>query len=221
MRFTILATVAAATLIAGAAHAADTLTTNSTPTDTWYFGTGNDYSPANSLVLTTDAGDQIYGRAHETFQVAPASVGNVYSFGTGLTYISFDWGIDSHTGSFDGVSALVTLTNYAGGSFSYDLFAVGNDDEFQSGSAQNSARLNWFPIGFNPGVDSTYNVKLDVSGLEGGPKSINFDVKVGKGFSAGVPEPSSWALMILGFGAVGAMVRRRRLGDRTASIVAG
>jgi hypothetical protein len=27
----------------------------------------------------------------------------------------------------------------------------------------------------------------------------------------GVPEPASWALMILGFGAGGAMLRRRRL----------
>ncbi len=29
-------------------------------------------------------------------------------------------------------------------------------------------------------------------------------------FSAGVPEPASWALMLIGFGGVGAMVRRRK-----------
>jgi hypothetical protein len=28
--------------------------------------------------------------------------------------------------------------------------------------------------------------------------------------SGGVPEPASWALMIMGFGGVGALVRRRR-----------
>jgi len=30
----------------------------------------------------------------------------------------------------------------------------------------------------------------------------------------GVPEPASWALMILGFGAVGASLRRRRMAAR-------
>jgi hypothetical protein len=29
--------------------------------------------------------------------------------------------------------------------------------------------------------------------------------------AAGVPEPAAWTLMILGFGAAGAMLRRRRL----------
>ena len=29
------------------------------------------------------------------------------------------------------------------------------------------------------------------------------------GVAAGVPEPSAWALMMLGFGAAGAMMRRR------------
>jgi hypothetical protein len=39
----------------------------------------------------------------------------------------------------------------------------------------------------------------------------SFRANGGGNFSAdGVPEPASWALMILGFGGVGAMVRRRR-----------
>lgn len=41
-------------------------------------------------------------------------------------------------------------------------------------------------------------------GFNGGP-SVNFDFAV-----AGVPEPASWALMIGGFGLVGAVARRRR-----------
>jgi hypothetical protein len=34
---------------------------------------------------------------------------------------------------------------------------------------------------------------------------------------AGVPEPQTWALMLLGFGALGAMLRRRRAAAQTAS----
>ena len=30
------------------------------------------------------------------------------------------------------------------------------------------------------------------------------------GGTGGVPEPASWALMIMGFGAAGAMIRRRK-----------
>jgi hypothetical protein len=39
-----------------------------------------------------------------------------------------------------------------------------------------------------------------------GNASLSFDAPTG-----GVPEPSSWALMILGFGGAGAFLRRRRL----------
>lgn len=39
-----------------------------------------------------------------------------------------------------------------------------------------------------------------------GNDSLSFDAPTG-----GVPEPSSWALMILGFGGAGALLRRRRL----------
>jgi fibro-slime domain-containing protein len=44
---------------------------------------------------------------------------------------------------------------------------------------------------------------------------LSFNVQ-GADLSPGVPEPASWALMILGFGGVGAMIRRRR----TAATVA-
>lgn len=49
--------------------------------------------------------------------------------------------------------------------------------------------------------------------FEGGSTS-NYEVGVDKfelsGASAGVPEPTAWAFMLLGFGGLGAMARRRR-----------
>ena len=201
---------ATATLVFAGSASADSLAYNSAPAGGWFYGVGNNYAPANTLVLTTDAGDQLYARAHETFQVAPASVGNVYSFPTGPSFISFDWGIDSHTGTLNGLTALITLTNAAGGSFSYNPFYLGNDNAVGVGRQQNSNRWNYVPlINFNPNIDGTYNFRLDVDGFDGGPRSISYDLKIGKGFAA-VPEPSTWAMMIAGFGLAGVMLRRRR-----------
>ncbi|MDZ4375709.1 MAG: PEPxxWA-CTERM sorting domain-containing protein [Phenylobacterium sp.] len=52
---------------------------------------------------------------------------------------------------------------------------------------------------------------------QGGSATINYAYVVGEniddagGGVGAIPEPSTWAMMILGFGAVGSMVRRRRL----------
>lgn len=196
----------AAVAFAGAAQA-DTTAFNSTPAAGWQYGTGNDYAPANTTVLTTDAGDELYLRAHQTFLPAPASTADTYSFPTGLDFISFDWGFTALSASLDNVTALITLTNYAGGNFSYDPLFVGNDNEGAGGAVQNSARLNWY--GIDPNVDGSYGVELAVNGLEGGPKSLSIRIEVGEGYQA-VPEPSTWALMVLAFGGAGAALRRRR-----------
>jgi hypothetical protein len=52
--------------------------------------------------------------------------------------------------------------------------------------------LNWGPDGFNVGLD---NIAFDVRAIGGGP---------------GVPEPATWAMMILGLGAAGSVIRRRQ-----------
>ena len=40
---------------------------------------------------------------------------------------------------------------------------------------------------------------------------FDLDLKIGGGVPVAVPEPATWALMILGFASVGAAVRRRRV----------
>ena len=209
--YTLAAAAALAMTLGGVAHAGAILAVNATPTDCWHYGAGNCYTPDNSLVLATSAGDELDLRLHQTFVTAPASVGDVYQFALGTDPISFDWGIDtSGTGSFDNVSALITLTRLGGSSFSYNPFFEGNDNSVADGSAQNSFRLNWAPINFDPTVDSTYKVKLTVTGLTGGTQSLTAFAQVGAGAS-GAPEPAAWALMIGGFGLAGGMLRRRRM----------
>ena len=195
----------------GAAQA-DTTVFNSVPADGWTYGSGNNYAPSNTAVLTTDAGDELSLRLHERFQPASASVSDVYSFGLGPLNLSYDWGIDIHgAGSFSGVTALLTFTNLAGGSFNYNPLSTPNDNSIASGHQQNSYYMNNFPgLNFNPLVDSTYNVNLTVNGLDGGTKSLDVVAKFGNGNSAAVPEPATWAMMLLGFGALGATLRRRR-----------
>jgi len=64
----------------------------------------------------------------------------------------------------------------------------------------------------------THNSFADAAGLNivdsdanGVPTTLAGNVRIGDGGFQGIPEPSAWALMILGFGAAGAMLRRRRI----------
>jgi hypothetical protein len=204
-----IALASAMVIGATAAQAADTIQYNSAPADTFYYGNGNDYSPANAAVLTTDAGDQLSLRLHKTFETAPASDANgVYSFALGTEPMSFDWGIDAGLVAGGSVDALITLTNLGTGQFlSYDPFFILNDDEYANGSAENSFRLDWAGIGFDPNVNDTYQVNLTYTDANQGVHSLDVFAKLGTG---AVPEPATWAMMMLGLGMVGGAMRRRR-----------
>jgi opacity protein-like surface antigen len=51
---------------------------------------------------------------------------------------------------------------------------------------------------------------LVVSGTSGGNGSFAGTLAFAAGAAAAVPEPASWALMLLGFGGLGAVLRQRR-----------
>jgi len=56
-------------------------------------------------------------------------------------------------------------------------------------------------VSYNFGADAVKSIQFTSTG-----NSFEFDSLAG----TAVPEPTTWALMIMGFGSVGAMVRRRR-----------
>ena len=108
---------------------------------------------------------------------------------------------------------MITLTNIGTGqTISYNPFFIGNDN-YNGGTAdpdlfQNSARLNFsflFGSSFNPNIDSTYRAVLTSGG-----QSVTAFAQIGAGATGAVPEPGTWGLMLLGFGAMGVSLRRRR-----------
>jgi len=85
---------------------------------------------------------------------------------------------------------------------------IGLNGEVQPGSviAYNYTPFGWDPPpGFTP---PTIDPTVDPIFLDQ-PSSFN----IGLGPSLGTPEPATWAMMVLGFGALGAALRRRRRAD--------
>jgi len=210
MKTLMLAAAAALTLsFAGVANSAELL-------NGVHYGTGNDYTPGNWTVAT-GGGIETGLRAHEVFQVAPAPSGNLYTFALGQT-IGFDFSIDPTFGGtpVDLTSALITITNLGtGGVASFNPLLL--PDNSIAGSIQNSERLSFgflngspiFNVGdidYNNAVNSSYRINLTVAG--GGIRSLQNEILVQQGTGA-VPEPATWAMMILGFGMAGATLRRR------------
>jgi hypothetical protein len=104
---------------------------------------------------------------------------------------------------FSGVSSSATQFSNAFGAGNTEVIAffngAGQHDLTDSFSVTGSCASCAFIDLSGPVLPDTIGV-LDVSSLSVSP------------FAAGVPEPDAWALMILGFGSAGAMLRSRRLG---------
>jgi hypothetical protein len=208
-----LAPIAMAAAMIAAPAMAQTVTYNTAPASGFLYGSGNDYSPANAAVLSggINSVDQIALRFHQTGEVAPASdAAGVYSFALGTTPISFDWSLDFSRGYSQNLLANTSITVMnvgTGQTVSYNPFFLGNDNyaDLGAGVFQNSARLNFGFLlgntGFTPNIDSLYSVNLTSN-----DNSLTVYAKLGAG---AVPEPATWALFILGFGLIGAAMRRK------------
>ena len=92
-----------------------------------------------------------------------------------------------------------------------------------AGNQQYSVTINGTPIGFGstvtdqpfgPHTSNTFGLVAGTSytiqfqGLSTGPDNTAFIDAVG--LHTAVPEPATWAMMIVGFGGIGAMIRNRR-----------
>jgi hypothetical protein len=114
---------------------------------------------------------------------------------------------DAYT-TFFHISGNYFSPNTINGTFSHDDGAtVFVDGVFAGGSAGETSVVST-PYTLAAG---SHAVDLYYVAGNGTPSVLNFSTP------AGVPEPTSWALMILGFGGVGAVVRRRRAEPRIAA----
>jgi hypothetical protein len=215
----VLGGLSALAAVAAAASSQAAVVYNTTLTDGVYFGSGN---PNGAFAVDTENGIEIGLRAKISGihpQITP--VGNVYSIPLGQTF-NFDYSFDPYANglgseaSIAGLSELITITDAFGFSTSFDpsLSLLGNSHLAGGPDAfQNSEKISFGFLqgaGYNPNLNDTYNVTFSVSNAAGAKLlSVNNIVNIGAG-AGGVPEPASWALMIMGFGAVGATLRRRR-----------
>ena len=98
-----------------------------------------------------------------------------------------------------------------GGTGSTNL-SIGNGGTLTYDSSDLAPEVFW---GLIPGTEEFSLNLLGVTpnfGANTGKALKSFRANGGGNFSFGVPEPGTWALMILGFGGVGVMLRRRRQG---------
>lgn len=114
--------------------------------------------------------------------------------------------------TFQSLNLLSAFSLYMGSPDTYnqiDFYGAGGYHETLTGTAMfngdTSQSWSWGKrVNFDFG-----GFKVDKVVLSSTRNSFEVDNAAGA-FAAGVPEPATWALMILGFGSVGAMVRRRR-----------
>ena len=102
------------------------------------------------------------------------------------------------------------------GSFRYTAISPNDPRAFLANGAQNVTVASGFQAGVNTLLfivnDTGNGIFGDlVGGSNGtaGPTSYQFNGTITYDLSGGVPEPATWALLILGFGAVGGAMRRR------------
>ena len=219
--------IAAAVLLIGPGVAQAAITFNADLASPGvYFGTGN---PNGSFAINTVDGVELGLRAKEFMGPSPVPAGDVYNIDLGKV-ISFDWsfnpGADGSAVSLAALTSLMSITNVGtGGSFSFNPFSLTDNATNPSapGGIQNSWRLSFGflngpgGLSYNKNLDATYRIDWTVAGAA--IPSISDTIIINQGAGA-VPEPGTWALMILGFGGVGALLRRRaRQGE--ADLAAG
>lgn len=186
-----------------------------------YVGSGA--TQGGVAVLTNDASDNFFGSVsgdpydanlNQLFVNAAT-----YAAQSGHGYIGeFNGAVMALASNNAGFSALGLLTGNAtavanyGPQFTYGVGPIGAGNPIDAGvtfpftDADNSTFLTTV-TGANP------NNIVDVytsAGIDGVPAVLANHFVISGGGAGGVPEPATWAMMLLGFGGIGFAIRRKR-----------
>lgn len=222
--------VAAATLLLSSAAGATTLYSNNFDAENGG-NTALNYTGFSGLTVTTGTVDIVksgdYGIVcaggsgacvdldGSTNQAGEITSGS-YAFNTGdsVTF-SFDLSGNQRIGGSDnfhaafvfGANTLMTSYNLGGAWGPANVFNNISTTFVSTSSSISGNSFANYSINFVAGQSGTVAFKLGGgSGNNIGPIADNLDLNL----NGGVPEPATWAMMILGFGAAGSIIRRRR-----------
>ncbi|MBR0835797.1 PEP-CTERM sorting domain-containing protein [Bradyrhizobium manausense] len=210
------ALMAAAVLAFAGLNSASAAVVNDTNlTAGWHNGTG---TVDGHFTVDQENGVELGLRAAIRFIGPITPSGNVYvapqsTIGSTLALWNFEYSYDP--GANAGTTTKLSITDNHGGSFlNFDLGLI--PDNAHAGTAsQNSENIGFFPFslgGFDPTAAAIYSIDLTTTDSNGARlASVDIQVNVGA-----VPEPSTWAMMILGFCGLGFMGYRRRAGYSAA-----
>jgi hypothetical protein len=172
----------------------------------WTQGTGT--SNGHFAVDTEANGVELGLRASIRFVGPITPTGNLYFAPTGnssgLALWNFEFSVNP--GSLTGTHSLLTITG-PGGTLAFDPTTIGDNTPTNGSFDQNSENLGFFPgapLNFNPDVSGIYTFDLKLLSSDNqllGDVSIQVNA---------IPEPSTWAMLILGFAGIGFMAYRRK-----------
>jgi hypothetical protein len=193
---------------------------------------GSTLGPNGLPVATSPFGvNDVDPTTHEITWWSPALNGHVSATGTGT--ISLPYASNMYPPNSTGVNdSLAYETAYFTGVFN---LAASGTVTFQLGSDDDSfIYVDNVLFGQNPGVHGVTNVQFTSPTLDAGQHHLTVffaDREHTGAFLSlnllsegvvinpppvGVPEPATWAILLTGFGGLGAMLRRRRPAPRSA-----
>jgi len=149
---------------------------------------------------------QYVASALASLQLGSASTEWSCSFGSGACG-TFSYGFALTAGQFSNCSDALYICS-VGGTKGYDLAIV------------MEALVGEYGVGFGTTASASIDpiISLDLRSFEShgiDPSLLSFSFAGGEGNSA-APEPTSWALMLAGFGAIGCLMLRRKVHLATA-----
>ena len=188
--------------------ASATIIDNTTLTAGWHNGTG---TVDGHFTVDQENGVELGLRAAIRFVGPITPSGNVYTAPispTGDTLALWNFGYSYDPGINTGTVTTIAISDNLGHSF--PALSLAPFDNTAAGTAlQNSENIGFFPFdlaGFNPTVPAIYTIDLAMNSATGSPLgSVEIQVNVGA-----VPEPSTWAMMMLGFCGLAFLAHRRR-----------